>query len=73
MPLPKANATKITVEVDSIFSSGHSDFLATNFLEYQEEYERLVHEGQTPKALFISCSDSRVQKLFLTHERSFLI
>ena len=53
------------VEVTSGASSllyGHKEFLQTTYKQDESEYERLATEGQSPKALYFSCSDSRVRK-----------
>ena len=39
---------------------GHQLFKKNYFQEHEENFVRLVKEGQSPKALFIGCSDSRV-------------
>jgi len=39
---------------------GHQLFKNNYFQEHEENFVRLVKEGQSPKALFIGCSDSRV-------------
>lgn len=48
------------------YAQGHRDFQNFYFKTNEKEFIRLVEEGQTPKTLFISCSDSRViPELFL--------
>lgn len=42
------------------FVKGHHNFKNLFFKEHEEEFVRLAREGQTPKTLFIGCSDSRV-------------
>lgn len=42
------------------YARGHQDFKNLFFKEHEKEFVRLVEEGQTPKTLFIGCSDSRV-------------
>lgn len=42
------------------FARGHETFRNVSFKLHEEEYVRLVKEGQSPKTLMISCSDSRV-------------
>lgn len=48
------------------YAQGHRDFQNFYFKTNEKEFIRLVEKGQTPKTLFISCSDSRViPELFL--------
>lgn len=47
------------------YAKSHNLFTNLFFQEHEEEFVRLVKEGQTPKALFISCSDSRVIPEFI--------
>jgi carbonic anhydrase len=47
------------------YAKSHDLFANLFFQEHEEEFARLVKEGQTPKALFISCSDSRVIPEFI--------
>lgn len=42
------------------FAKGNENFLKVKFKENEKVYNQLVKEGQSPKALFIGCSDSRV-------------
>lgn len=42
------------------FARGHQEFKDVYFKEYEQEFVRLVEEGQSPHTLFIGCSDSRV-------------
>lgn len=42
------------------FAKGHETFRNVSFKLHETEYLRLVKEGQSPKTLIISCSDSRV-------------
>ena len=42
------------------FVKGNKNFQQVNFKENEKKYAALVKEGQSPKALFIGCSDSRV-------------
>ncbi|MCE2982080.1 MAG: carbonic anhydrase [Parachlamydia sp.] len=41
-------------------ADGHRAFMDLHFKHNEEEFIRLVREGQNPQALFIGCSDSRV-------------
>lgn len=47
------------------YAKSHEVFTNLFFPEHEEEFVRLVKEGQTPKTLFISCSDSRVTPEFI--------
>lgn len=42
------------------YARGHATFKSLFFKENEKEFVRLVKEGQSPKTLFIGCSDSRV-------------
>jgi carbonic anhydrase len=42
------------------FVKGNKNFLKVKFKENEKIYNKLIKEGQSPKALFIGCSDSRV-------------
>lgn len=42
------------------YVKGHQDFKHLFFKEHEQEFLRLVKEGQAPNTCFISCSDSRV-------------
>jgi len=42
------------------FAKGNHDFKNLFFREHEQEFIRLVRDGQTPKTCFIGCSDSRV-------------
>jgi carbonic anhydrase len=44
-------------------------FERSHFPRYREEYERLAREGQSPRTLFIGCSDSRVIPNLITGMR----
>ncbi|MEY3090983.1 MAG: hypothetical protein RL113_1299 [Pseudomonadota bacterium] len=48
------------------FGKGHQAFKEVKFKKNQERFEKLVKEGQNPKALFIGCSDSRVMPALIT-------
>ncbi len=42
------------------FLEGVKKFKNLKFKEYEEKYKELIEKGQHPKALFITCSDSRI-------------
>lgn len=48
------------------FGEGHATFQKINFNRSKERFKKLVEEGQSPKALFIGCSDSRVMPAMIT-------
>ena len=52
-------------EKDIIKSS--KKFSKFGFKKYQHEFKKLVEEGQSPKTLFIGCSDSRVLPNLITN------
>ena len=48
------------------FEKGHEAFQQIKFKKSEERFKKLVEEGQSPKALFIGCSDSRVMPALIT-------
>lgn len=50
------------------FAEGHRQFLE-QFKSNEQEYVRLVKQGQAPKTLFIGCSDSRVIPELITNTK----
>lgn len=42
------------------YAKGHQEFQNLYFKPNEQEFVQLIKKGQSPKALFISCSDSRV-------------
>jgi len=48
------------------FEKGHAAFQKVKFNQSKERFKKLVAEGQSPKALFIGCSDSRVMPAMIT-------
>ena len=48
------------------FEKGHKAFQKVKFNQSKERFKQLVSEGQSPKALFIGCSDSRVMPAMIT-------
>ncbi|WP_228840575.1 carbonic anhydrase [Candidatus Protochlamydia phocaeensis] len=42
------------------FARGHQEFKDLYFKQHEQEFIRLVQEGQSPQTLFIGCSDSRI-------------
>ncbi|MCC7411731.1 MAG: carbonic anhydrase [Gammaproteobacteria bacterium] len=45
---------------------GYRRFRATNFRAARELYERLAADGQSPRALIVTCCDSRVDPAMIT-------
>lgn len=52
------------------FGKGHQSFQQIKFKHNQERFKKLVAEGQSPKALFIGCSDSRVMPAMITGSKA---
>ncbi|WP_297493516.1 carbonic anhydrase [Persephonella sp.] len=48
------------------FLKGVEKFKKMKFREYEQKFRELVEKGQSPKALFITCSDSRIHPDELT-------
>ena len=48
------------------YAKGHNQFRTLRYPVYEKEFVRLVNEGQTPRTLFIGCSDSRVVPELIT-------
>ncbi len=48
------------------FEKGHDNFQNIKFKKSKERFKKLIDEGQSPKALFIGCSDSRVMPAMIT-------
>jgi len=46
---------------------GHEEFQSVKFTKNEERFKTLVEKGQSPKALFIGCSDSRVMPALITN------
>lgn len=42
------------------YARGHQEFKEVYFKQHEEEFQRLVKQGQAPETLYIGCSDSRV-------------
>lgn len=51
------------------FETGHHAFKKVRFKQNEERFKKLVSEGQSPKALFIGCSDSRVMPAMITDSK----
>ena len=47
---------------------GVQDFQERDFAEHRELFERLTH-GQRPRALFVTCSDSRIDPSLVTNSK----
>lgn len=54
------------MEINNIIS-GHQEFKQKRFSKYKKRFYDLVKEGQKPKVLFITCSDSRVVPTLITN------
>ncbi len=51
------------------FETGHEAFRKIAFKKSKERFKKLVDDGQSPKALFIGCSDSRVMPAMITNSK----
>ncbi len=49
---------------------GHEEFQSVKFAKNEERFKTLVEKGQSPKALFIGCSDSRVMPALITNSEA---
>jgi len=49
---------------------GHEEFQSVKFAKNEERFKTLVEKGQSPKALFIGCSDSRVMPALITNSKA---
>lgn len=54
------------MEIEKIVN-GYGEFKNTTFKKYKKRFSDLIKEGQKPKALFISCSDSRIVPNLITN------
>ena len=52
------------------FEKGHEAFQTVKFNQNKERFKKLVSEGQSPKALFIGCSDSRIMPAMITGSKT---
>lgn len=62
---PVAPETAPKIEITPVertlnFAKSHQEFRDLYFKQHEQEFLRLVHEGQNPQTIFIGCSDSRV-------------
>jgi len=48
------------------FEKGNENFQNIKFKKSKERFKKLIDEGQSPKALFIGCSDSRIMPAMIT-------
>jgi carbonic anhydrase len=67
---PELTSTKLQNPQEIInrsldYAKSHDAFHDLFFFEHEDEFVRLVKEGQSPRTLVISCSDSRVTPEFI--------
>lgn len=60
-----SSATQRTLD----YAKGHQEFRNLFFKEHENEFVNLVEKGQSPKTLFIGCSDSRVTPELISNSR----
>lgn len=59
---PPSTSTSPTTMTNSIpnVARGYREFKDLHFQEHEQEFVRLIEQGQSPETLLITCSDSRV-------------